>query len=274
MNLVLDIGGTKTRIGFVSDTYRLLETSFLLTPKKYSDGLKNIFSHVKSRDVRAARACVGIAGVLSEGKLYYSPNLKGWIGKPIISDFRKEFGNDVVFENDAALAGLGEATYGAGKDYKNIGYLTIGTGVGGAKIVDKRIDNKVYGFEPGRMFFQNISKTKRNKYISFENLVSGKAIKRIYGATPETITDVLVWSKILKNIAVGVCNAVYLWNPEVIILGGGVTLSDNFDIVLLRKEVRKILKKTYPSTPQIKKSLLGDFSGIWGGIAFLKDLHN
>lgn len=281
MDIILDIGGTKTRVGLVSVTHKLLETSFFLTNKNFDIGMKNILEFVRGKDIRVENICVGIAGVMdkAEGNLYSSPNMKGWIGKPIKRVLEKEFAVKVFIENDAALAGLGEAVYGAGKDYKIVSYFTISTGVGGARIVNKNIDERVYGFEPGHQFLCVGCNTKcchpelGSGSFTFEKLVSGKSIKRIYGESPRIITDKNIWEKIIKNVAVGVSNSVYFWSPEIIVLGGGVALSDSFDIALLKKEVKKLIVKTYPTVPEFKKAVLGDFSGIWGGIAYLENLY-
>jgi len=277
MNIILDIGGTKTRIGLVNDAFKLLETSFMLTEKKYDNGIKNIFSYIKDKDIRVTNVCVGIAGVFNNEKLYSSPNLQGWIDKPIKKDLEENFPGKVFFENDAALAGLGETVYGAGKGYGIVSYITIGTGVGGARIVDKKIDAKAYGFEPGHQIMNvglegrpGSGKRSANNLKSFESLVSGRSIQNIYGNLSEKIEDKKTWKKIINNIAVGISNMVYFWSPDVVILGGGVTRSDFFDIALLEKEFERILKKTYPEVPKIKKTALGDFSGIWGGIDYIK----
>jgi glucokinase len=269
VNIILDIGGTKTRIGIVNDSFKLLDTEILETAANYSDGIKNIFDFVASKDFRISNVIIGIAGVMDSGVLYSSPNLKGWLGKTLKYDFEKEFKAKIYLENDAALAGLGEAVYGAGKDYKIVSYLTIGTGVGGARIINKCIDERVYGFEPGHMVFISKEKSKTSQ-ASFESLISGKSIKRIYSNEPEDITDKKIWDEIIKNAAIGISNTIYFWNPDIFVLGGGVAMSELFEVALLKKEVEKILIKTYPKIPEIKKSALGDFGGIWGGIAYLK----
>lgn len=266
MNLALDIGGTKTRLGLISDTYRLLETEIFPTNKNYEAGLKEILDFVKAKDLRISNVCVGIAGVLDKDTLFSSPNLKGWLGKPIKADFEKKLSANVIVENDAALAGLGEAVYGAGKEAKIVGYLTIGTGIGGARIVNKSIDERLYGFEPGHHLLKIDSPVS-----SFEDLTSGKSLKRIYGKGLEEITDKRVWGKIAHTVSYGIANSVCFWSPEIIVLGGSVALSDLLDITQVRKNVKDILEGIYPTTPDIKRSVLGEYSGLWGGIAYLNN---
>lgn len=287
MYLILDIGGTKTRVGLVNHEYKLLETSLMLTEKEYLEGISGIFNYIRSKDIRISKICLGIAGILDEGKLFYSPNLKGWVGKDIVTDLKKEFAAEVYSENDAALAGLGEALYGAGKESKIVGYLTIGTGIGGVRIVNGNIDTKIFGFEPGHQIIAsgldpNQRKKSKEKMkekcgntirssSTFEGIASGKSIKRIYGDSPENISDKETWKKIIKNIASGVANTIFYWAPEKIILGGGVGCSEYLDLSILKEETEKIVGEVYPKLPSIEKSVLGDFSAIWGGIAYMQN---
>ena len=277
MDLVLDIGGTKTRVGFVGESRKLLETSLFPTSKNFDDEINKIFRYLNDKNVRFMNICIGLPGVLDKNKevLYSSPNLSSWIGKPIKNVFEKEYSSKVVLENDAALAGLGESVYGAGKDFKIVAYLTISTGIGGVRIVNKYIDDKIYGFEPGQLIvlgkcFDFDGGFRKGK-CTFEDMVSGKSIKRIYGKLSEEITDKKIWNKIIDDLSVGIANTIYYWSPEAIVLGGGVTHSDNFDLELLKSKIGKIVKNTYPSIPEIKKSLLGDFSGIYGAIYYLNN---
>lgn len=276
MDLVLDIGGTKTRVGFVGDSYKLLDSNFFPTSKNFNKEMDKIISIVKAKEIRIINICIGLPGVLDKKRemLYSSPNLSDWIGKPVKSVFEKEFSSRVVLENDAALAGLGESVYGAGKDFNIVAYLTISTGIGGVRIVNSYIDNRVYGFEPGhQLIFAdccNFGKSKHKGHISFEEVTSGKSIKKLYGKFPENISDRLLWDRILDNLSIGIANTIYYWSPEIIVLGGGVTHSDNFDLELLKSKIEKIAKCVYPNIPEMKKSVLGDFSGIYGGIHYIK----
>lgn len=83
--------------------------------------------------------------------------------------------------NDADLVGLGEAVYGAGKGYKVVAYFTVSTGVGGARIVNKRIDKGVFSFEPGWQYVygQGLNSCNRQMYDFLEFFVSGTALAKL-----------------------------------------------------------------------------------------------
>ena len=177
---------------------------------------------------------------------------------------RKIFHAPVFLENDAALAGLGEAVFGAGKGKKIVAYLTISTGVGGCRIVDGKIDENSQGFEPGH---QIIFSDKN--IITLENLVSGTAIEKKYGKKPYEIFDVKIWNNVANNLAYGLHNVAVLWSPDIIILGGSMMKKIGIPVERVKFHLSKILN-IFPKPPLIKKSKLGDLAGLYGALAHLK----
>lgn len=89
---------------------------------------------------KTRKTVFGFAGMLDEKreKLIYAPNLKDFENKNLKRDLEKILETEVILENDATLAGLGEGKYGVGKNFDVFGYITLSTGVGGAKIVKTR----------------------------------------------------------------------------------------------------------------------------------------
>ncbi|MBI2314469.1 ROK family protein, partial [Candidatus Daviesbacteria bacterium] len=158
MFLVFDIGGTNMRLAVSRDGKNIEEPKILKTPKDFDEGMllfkKTALNLSDGEKIKAAAG--GIAGPLDGKKemLVNSPNLAGWVKKPLKKALEKFFGAPVFIENDAALSGLGEATYGSGQGYKIIVYITISTGVGGARIVNSHIDTNALGFEPGHQIIE------------------------------------------------------------------------------------------------------------------------
>ncbi|MBI4039856.1 ROK family protein [Candidatus Daviesbacteria bacterium] len=259
MYILFDIGGTKTRVGISKDHHQVTDYTSFETPHLYN--LHPLISNIEKLawDNEIEAIAGGIAGPLNQerDKLANSPQLPDWIDKPIQADLKEHFKVPVFLENDAALAGLGEANFGAGKGYKIVAYLTISTGVGGVKIVDQKIDQNVYGFEPGQMIISD------GTLIS---LVSGMALEKTYHQKGEDIKDPQVWDKVARYLAEGLNNTILDWSPQVIILGGSIIKSVNL------AKVENYLKQNltiFKDLPEIKLALLGDQSGLYGAMAYL-----
>jgi glucokinase len=273
MYLLFDIGGTKTRVAFSPDGENFEDPEVFPTPENFDDGILAIKKAAKNvskgREIKVA--CGGIAGSLNKEKTetLILPNIKSWEKKPIVKELKEALGILVFLENDAALVGLGEAVHGAGKGSKIVAYITISTGVGGVRIVDKKIDANSWGFEPGHQII-NFSKEGTKSLSSF---ISGKWIKKIYGKEPKEIRDQKVWLKISKILAYGIYNVILFWSPDVVVLGGGMM---NLPGISLKK-VKLSLKNTmkiFPKYSEIKKASLGDFGGLFGALVYIDQKLN
>lgn len=262
MHLMWDIGGTKTRMGISWDGATVEEEQSFATPPKFEEGMaeigKRAAEYASKEPISAAGG--GIAGVLDakKNKLLASPNLPGWVGKAVGEKLAKVIGIKVILDNDAAMGGLGEARVGAGRRRSIVGFLTVGTGIGGCKIVDGEIDAKAYGFEPGH---QIIAYGGEVKYL--EEFASGTAMAKMYGKPAEEIEDPEAWDKEARLLAIGLHNMTMLWSPEMIILSGAVM--KKVDIEKIRQYMREQLIM-FPQIPEIVIGELGDRAGLMGAL--------
>ena len=172
----------------------------------------------------------GVRGLLTEEKdgIQNDAILSKWVGKNIIKKL-SVFGDVPIFlENDTAIAGVGEAMYGAGREAEIVAYHTISTGVGGVKIEDGEIDHASNGFEPGHQIL-DIDRTILGEDITptLENLVSGTALAERFGVKAYEIpqSDV-VWDELADYLAQGLRNTILYWSPDVIVLGGSMIVGD------------------------------------------------
>ena len=152
MFITIDVGGTNTRVGFSADGNKISKISKFATPPRFIRGIDTILKRIhKQTKSQIAALAIGVPGGLDrkKGKLLLSPNLKGWNNKFVGKALEKKLKCPVYVENDVALGALGEATYGAGKNYNAIGYIAVGTGVGGAKVTNKNLDESLHELEPG-----------------------------------------------------------------------------------------------------------------------------
>ena len=269
MYLLLDIGGTKTRVGVSEDLKDIDAHQIIQTPKDFEGGVDAIKQTAANLSKgRPFKACaVGIREILNPNKDSLVNDLKSsafsdWINKPIKQVFEHELSSKVFLENDAAMAALGEATWGSGSGYKVVGFLTISTGVGGAVVVDGKIGQSSIGFEPGEHLINYLG-----GYTYFADGVSGIGIEENFGRQPEQIDDQTIWHKVTKTLAVGVYNTMVFWSPDVVVLGGSVTKSISLET--LSTEVAGLNRK-FPTLPPIKQAKLADLSGLYGSLEYLK----
>ncbi len=275
MYILFDIGGTHTRLAVSSDGKTVEHTKILDTPQLFEEGIELIRQsvHALTQGRKVAAIAGGIAGPLNQdkSKLVNAPNLQDWIQKPLKEELQKRLEAPVYLENDAALVGLGEAVYGAGKDMGIVVYITVSTGVGGARIVDGKIDRNAMGFEPGHQIIEINGPLCPTCGIPghLEGYVSGRAIMRKYGKNPEDITDDNIWDEIAYYLAFGVHNSLLHWSPDVVVLGG--SMMKKISLEQVTTNLNKILT-IFPKAPIVKQAELGDIGGLYGAISMVQNI--
>ncbi|GEM_PF-83881 len=270
--VLFDIGGTNTRIGVSFDGQTISASEIFKTPKDFDQGIELIHQtairllHGQS----ASFAAGGVAGPLTLDKsgTVNAPHLPGWSGRPLKLEIATKLGCEVFLENDTAMAGLGEAVFGAGKEKQIVAYLTISTGVNGVRVVNRELEPNALGFEIGH---QIIDLDGSMRHADLESLISGSALERRYGQSPQDITNPAVWEDVARQSAYGINNMIVFWSPDIVIMGG--SLMKKISIERVKMHVKAILK-FYPELPVIVKSELGDLGGLWGALHYLNGLQN
>lgn len=267
--VLFDIGGTNTRVGVSFDGQTIGASEIFKTPKDFDDGVAQLFSvaSVLLQGRVPALVAGGVAGPLTRDKsgIVNAQNLLGWSGRPLKLELATKFGCEVFLENDAAMVGLGEAAFGAGKDYGIVAYMTISTGVNGIRVLHRQMEESHLGFEIGD---QIIDLDGSLRHADLESLISGSALERRYGKRPEDITDPGVWEDVARFTAYGINNIIVFWSPDVIVLGG--SMMKKISIERVKMYVKNILK-LYPELPIIVKSELGELGGLWGALHYLNN---
>lgn len=269
--LLFDIGGTNMRVAVATTVRDFSRAVIVPTPKRFSDGIRVLGALCKQLSGRRTVdiAVGGIAGTLARDRsmLINSPHISQWIRKPAKTALTKTIGAPVLLENDADLVGLGEAVYGAGLRHRIVAYITVSTGVGGTRIVDRHLDTVAYGFEPGHMVIDPHGPTYhtcRTRGI-LESMVSGTAVKKKFRRHPRTVTSPHVWKQQAKILAYGLVNVAVMWSPDVIVLGGSMLKSPGISLLDVRRELRANLKGFYPM-PLVAKGTLQDIGGLFGAL--------
>lgn len=214
----IDIGGTKTLIAYFDESGKLKKSIKIKTPSNYQDfklRVKAAFEELGNPSFRML--CVACPAKIDriKGVAQVFSNLS-WVNIPIRNDLEMIFRCPIIIENDAKLAGLYEAGV-VGEKYRKVLYITVSTGIGGALIINNKIGKDFEDIEPGQILLEHDNRLQR-----WEHFASGKAISLEYHQLASEITDSNTWYQIAKNIAIGLIDLIALYNPNIIIIGGGV----------------------------------------------------
>ncbi len=274
--VVFDIGGTKTRVSVSEDMRTLGEVTSFTTKTSFKEGVtalkKAIDTLTDGKKITAIAG--GIRGLLTEDRtgIQNDPVLTGWAGKSLTDSLKESYDVPIYLENDTALAGLGEAVFGAGKGIDIVVYHTVSTGVGGVKIESGTIDTASAGFEPGHQVL-DIDRTILGDDVSptLENLVSGAGVEARMGVKPfEIPQEDTIWDELAEYLAQGLRNTILYWSPEVIVLGGSMIIGDpKIPLEAIRKYTVEVLDG-FVECPFITIATLGDEAGLHGALAFLR----
>lgn len=246
---------------------------------------------------------LGVPGMVDfkRGVVVFSPHLP-LRNTPFRKMVQAHYRLPTYLDNDASLAALGEKYYGAGKGVWNIVMITIGTGIGGGIIINDKIYRGVTGSaaEIGHMVIDiNGPRCQCGNFGCFEELASGDAIARRARAalkkpstssmldmvegnlkkiTGEVVTraaregDKLA-RQILQDvgfiIGIGLANIINIFNPGMVILGGGVMEGDEFIIKVAREVVAKRALIPNKDVVKIVHAKLGNKAGILGAAALV-----
>lgn len=280
MIISIDVGGTYTRVASFSFGGDFLNMIKFQTEQNYNNALNKIALSINElcnfKKELVEGIVFGIPGILNKekNKIILTPNLLDWQNKNLVDDFKKFFDVDIFLSNDADLGGLGEAVFGAGKGFEIIAYLAIGTGFGGTRIVNNKIDASSQGFEVGHMIINFESKIRCGcgQYGCLETYVSGRAFKEKYSIESLSMcNDELILEEVSRYLAIGLVNIITLWSPDCIVLSGGVLNAGDKLVKPTLYNLQKYLKVF--NIPQIKISELKDKANLFGGLHYFK-LHN
>lgn len=277
MYLLFDIGGTNLRAAASRDGETVGDTFVVPTPiDDFEAGMRvaRETGEKLAAGEKIKALALGIAGPLdaAKSKLVNAPNIPGWIGKPLKDELERMFECPAFVENDVALAGLGEAVAGAGKGYGILGYVSVGTGVGGVRIVDGVIDRNRFGFEIGHQVIDASGGLCPSCGVSgdLESYIGGRALERRTGKPAQKNINPEIWEDEARHLAIGLYNTILHWSPDAIVLGSSMVVGIP-GISLERIEVHLRERMTiFSELPVIKKAALGDRGGLRGGLELIR----
>ncbi len=278
--LAVDLGGTNMRVAVVERTGTILARAQAPTPKVAST-IEALVRFVRTtRDAHdVEHAVVAVpgrvdyeAGTLLDGP-HLPPDWPAVISRDVLAT---ALDLPVALANDADVAAVGEARFGAGRGHADVAYVTISTGVGAGILVGGRLLRPRYSAgEVGRSVVDRVL-ARAGEDGTVEGLGSGTALNRDalaagLDATGRDLARLVeagdpvarrVWDDGLFAVAVGIVNLAHLVAPTVFVIGGGV--GRNGDLVLT--PIRDALARLGPAGPPISvvPAALGDDPGLLG----------
>lgn len=285
-----DIGGTSIKmcvtdengnIGFFNE----IETESKKGGPSIIQKLEDIISEYPDIDAIS----ISTAGQVNSEEgciIYANDNLPNYTGTRIKDLLESKFNVLVKVENDVNAAALGEKFYGAGKEYRDFLFLTFGTGIGGAIVIDSKLHRGVTGSagEFGHMnHYPNgihCGCGKRGCYEQYgsttalvrevkkvnPNCTNGRQLFEMIQGGDNRLFEVFdTWT---NEVALGIASLIHIFNPPCIILGGGI-MEQDMSIKLVSEKVQQHIMDSY-SDVKILKSQFGNKAGLYGAISLHK----
>lgn len=230
------------------------------------------------------------------GKISIAPNIRGLDELDVINTVKQSFDSPVFLDSSFKLAALGEKRQEYAKDSKVLMYIDYGIGIGLGVVIDNKIFRGAtyaggeigYLYIPGEPDPINIADLKKFGY--FENTASGLAYARLAlekihegrktpmldevggnltKITAKTVFDCArrgdalaqeVIDQILPRFAMGIANAIILFNPDLLIIGSGISRAGDILLDPLKEKISKLV----PIVPQIMITKIGDNTPLIG----------
>ncbi len=287
------MGATRIKMALVDEKGNLSFRRQITTPldvkKPYLidsivNNVKEIIreSGTKKRDILGIG--IGVPGPVDskKGIVRYFPNIKGWKNTPLKAILQRRLGLKVALDNDVNAMTLGEYHFGAGKGTSNLICLTLGTGVGGGIIINGKIyrGSTMCAGEIGHIPINEKGPRCNCRGIAcLESYIGNRYIlekaKKIFGKgiTLECLSALgrkgnkkalEIWQDVAKKLATALTGVVNLLNPDMIIIGGGVSNAGGMILGPLKRQIGVRAMKDQALHVKVVRAKLGDNAGVIG----------
>ena len=278
----IDLGGTKTEGILLDDSLNVIQRTRISTPQNnYPEIINQITFLVDglSKSIKDFTVGVCTPGAISKKTGFLkNSNTQCLIGKPLKQDLEKKLDKKISMENDANCFAISEANMGSAKNHSVVFGVIMGTGIGGGIVIDGKIHHgrtNIAGEWGHHTLHQKGNKCYCGKQGCVETYISGPALEQRWEemtgkkeSLSEIVKDLEVpqfyqWKQeFLDNFGTGLANVIDILDPDVIVLGGGLS---NIDF-LYSDGAKNVYEKVFSDlvdTPILKNNL-GDSAGVFG----------
>lgn len=306
----LDIGGTKINAFRVARDGSILARSNAPTPAEDQEATLAMMIELAQRVLTPDVVAVGVgaAGLVEsgEGMLRFAPNL-AWRNLPIAARMREVLGLPVLVENDASMAAFAEYRFGAGRGYRHLLLVAVGTGIGGGIVADGRLFRGAHGFaseighiivEPGgplcgcgnRGCWEQVAAGRAIGRMGREAAKEpGSSLPGLAGGDPDKVTGRLVTEAALqgderakgiiteagRRLGEGIAGLVNVLDPQIVVVGGGVIVAGDLLLDPARDSFQEAVEGPdyRPTVPIVPAELGNDAGAVGAGSLALEELR-
>lgn len=289
-----DIGGTFIKYAVISENGQMLTQGKFSTPrnnaeKDIPDALVEKINELKE-EYHIHSVGISSCGLIDseKGEVILSANIPEYTGANPVKRIKEKLGLEASIENDVRCAGLGEMWQGAAKGRDNFILITLGTGIGGAIVINGRLLKGVHNLagEIGHIIthsggevcgcgavgcYERYASTSAFVRMYEERLVKAginadgvngeEIMKRVY-AGEKLAKD--VYDEFLNNIVDGLVSITHLYDPGLIIVGGGISAQGEPFFDRINKLFSKSVMSVYADHTKIVPAQLGNNAGVYG----------
>lgn len=265
--ITIDVGGSSIKYSLFSEG-KLGEVKSKQTPdnlEDYYSCLKDIVREMRQESKNITGVAMSSPGAVNQATGY----IEGFSALPYIHGFdihhalEEKLGLPLAIENDANCAALAEVAFGAAKHLQNVLFLVLGTGVGGAVVINGKIHHgkHLFGGEFGFMLMDEkhtfsdlgtaVNMAKRYNQRCSTNLTGQEVFRRAIQEKDSLAQEEM--ECFTFNVAKGIYNLQYAFDPELIVIGGAISQAE-WLVPELNKQMNKIIRtlETPPFLPEIK----------------------
>ena len=281
----VEAGGTKFNCGLGDENGNIIDQVSIPTTTP-EETMKKVIEYFKDKkfDVMGVGSfgpIDPIKGSKTYGHITKTPKAY-WSDYNLIGELKKHFDVPMEFDTDVNGAALAEAWWGAGKGFRNVMYITVGTGIGAGATVDGKMLQGLTHPEMGHISVKRHPEDAFEGTCSFhgdclEGMAAGPAIEKRWGKKGiELAEDNRVWEMEAYYLSQALVNYILILSPEKIIMGGGVMKQKQL-FPLIHKNVKEMLNG-YVDKKEILEDIenyiiypgLGDYAGFIGSFALGK----
>lgn len=278
----IDLGGTAIKLGRFLQDGTCLNSLNILTPQPATPTavVEAIVEAINSFSTTNLPLAIGIGTpgpADASGRIArVAINLKDWHDVPLAEWLEAKTGYPTIIANDANCAGLGEAWLGAGRQFQHLILLTLGTGVGGAIILDGKLFTGHQG-AAGELGLITLNPDgpvcNSGNQGSLEQYASVQAIRRRTGKEPAELGEMAkngdkyaleFWQSYGRDLGIGLASLIYVLTPEAIVIGGGVSASAEFFFPAAMAEIERRVLASSRAGLQLLVAELGNQAGMVG----------